>query len=43
MPLSGYRPHTNAVLVGKNNSWAALSFTLAQAGERVSKRAAGSR
>jgi hypothetical protein len=25
MPLSGYRPQTNAVLVGKNNSWAYLT------------------
>ena len=25
MPLSGYRPNTNAVLVGKNNSWAYLT------------------
>jgi len=29
MPLSGYRPHTNAVLVGKNNSWAYLTSAAA--------------
>jgi hypothetical protein len=29
MPLSGYRPNTNAVLVGKNNSWAYLTTTAA--------------
>jgi hypothetical protein len=29
MPLPGYRPNTNAVLVGKNNSWAYLTTAAA--------------
>jgi hypothetical protein len=29
MPLSGYRPTTNAVLVGKNNTWAYLTSVAA--------------
>jgi hypothetical protein len=29
MPLSGYRPNTNAVLVGKHNSWAYMTAAAA--------------
>ena len=40
MPLSGYRPNTNAILVGKNNSWAYLTSAAASSVSNAPRDAA---